>query len=79
MKYIYAFITAFGCSALLYRLSHREQIPELARYGLGCLLIIAVLHILYGDQTTTERAFVAAAITGLGVGTNRVRMEFEES
>lgn len=79
MKYIYAFITAFGCSALLYRISHKDQIPELARYSLGGLLVIAVLHILYGDQSTTERAFVATAIAGLGVGVNRVRMEFEES
>ena len=65
---------AFCTSVLLYKPTHARDIPELARYGTGGFLLLAVGWLLYGDAALTERMIVILALSGSGVAANRLRM-----
>lgn len=63
----------FLASVLLYQRTHAEGVPELARYGVGGLLIAACYAVLYpGDRDGALRVFAAAAAAGFGVTTARL-------
>jgi uncharacterized membrane protein AbrB (regulator of aidB expression) len=78
MKAFLSFFFAFSASSLLYALTHKTGVPELARYGIGALLIVGVVYFLWGDTRQAERVFIAATVVGLGVATNRMKMELEK-
>jgi hypothetical protein len=73
MKILAGMVAGFLASFFLYRPTHREGFPELARYAIGGLLVVLVHGILYppGDQER-ERLFAALAAAGLGVAAARL-------
>jgi len=66
---------AFSISYLLYDLTHRREVPEMVRYVVGCLTILAVDYVLYRDDRRFSEGFVSMGVAGLGVGANRLRLE----
>ena len=64
-------------SALLYDPMHKRNIPELARYGVGSVLIVAIVYMLYGEKAAL-RTLAAASLAGAGVGINRLVMAMRE-
>ena len=70
---IEAITLAFITSALLNERTHRAGFPELARYAIGGLLILAAYGLLYPDDTEArQRVLVAMSCAGIGVGLSRI-------
>ncbi len=76
-KAIISILSGFSFSVLGYKILHRPQIPELARYGVGGLLVLFVSYILYEDEEFSLRALFVLALAGAGVCINRFRMQLE--
>ena len=73
MRLLAAMVAGFVTSLWLYRPTHREGFPELARYAVGGLLVVLVHGILYPPgENERERLFAALAAAGLGVAANRL-------
>ncbi|MGC9395395.1 MAG: hypothetical protein ACP5J4_11125 [Anaerolineae bacterium] len=70
-----AILSGFGLSWLLYPLTATHRIPQLFGLATGCVLIDLTLWLLWRDEETIARSFVAQALIGLGVAANRVRLE----
>ena len=62
---------AFGTSGLLYERMHQSNVPELARYGVGGILIIVSAYILFGFDVAAK---VATAVTLAGAGVSFYRL-----
>lgn len=63
----------FATSGVLYERTHRDGFPELARYLLGGLLVLACYALLYpGDREGLRRCALAFACAGVGVGLARI-------
>ena len=67
-------LAGFGLSWLLYPLVERERVPQLFGLAAGCLLVDGAIWLLWRDEDTAIRSFVAQALVGLGVAANRVRL-----
>ena len=64
-------------SALLYPLTNQtRRLPQLFGLAAGCILIDLAIYILWRDEETVARSFVAQALVGLGVAANRARLEW---
>ena len=75
MKLFQSIVLGFATSALLYEPLHREEIPELARYAVGGVLVVKVTDLIFDDEHLTAKIFIAFCATALGVGLNRLRMQ----
>ncbi|MBN2389906.1 MAG: hypothetical protein JXR84_04240 [Anaerolineae bacterium] len=78
IRFLVAFMVSVASSALFYKPTHHPNVPELARYTIGGVLVLAVLYLLYGDEDEVKHTFMATAIAGLGVATNRIRLDLED-
>ena len=68
-----AILSGFLSSLLLYEPTHREHVPELARYGVGGVVVMIAYALLYpGDDTGLRRISLALSCAGVGVGAARV-------
>ena len=73
MNAIVATAVSFITSALLYHPTHRRDFPELGRYVLGGLLVVAAHRLLFpAEREGVHRLGAALAATGLGVGLARI-------
>ena len=66
---------AYAGSALLYADMHNERVPELARYGVGSVLIALISYILYEDEDFSLRVLLCIVLAGLGISVNRIRLQ----
>jgi hypothetical protein len=68
-----AFMLSMFASVTLYKRTHANGFPELARYAIGGLLVLASYAILHPeDSEGLRRVALAFACTGAGVGIARV-------
>lgn len=68
-----AFLSGFMASAALFDLSHRRGFPELARYAIGCVLVLAVYALSHpDDKEQIKRLALTYLLVGCGVGAARV-------
>ena len=66
---------AYASSALLYSDMHNERVPELARYGVGSLLIALISYILFEDDEFSLKVLLCIVLAGVGVSVNRLRLQ----
>lgn len=75
MKLFQSLILSFAVSVLLYEPLHRDEVPELARYAVGGVLVVKIADLIFEDEQLTAKTFIAFCATALGVGLNRLRMQ----
>jgi hypothetical protein len=64
-------------SAVLYPLTEESRkLPQLFGLAAGCLLIDLAIYVLWRDEESAARSFIAQALVGLGVAANRARLEW---
>lgn len=69
----------FISSRVLYKALHRDEVPEMFRYGFGVVLVALAATLFSPDEDTRQwtlmSVILAAVGVGAGVATNRMLMD----
>lgn len=80
LKLLASAVIGFISSRLLYRELHREEVPEMFRYGFGVLLVVLMAPLFVDKKAKQDElggevaksALLAAVGVGAGVAANRI-------
>lgn len=75
MNMIVSFLVGFCASKMFFDITHKNDFPEVGRYGLGIIAIYIAMTLCGIDKDERDRFLLLAGALGAGVALARVTQQ----